>query len=104
MEWFADTLRAKNRSTQTIESYRLTLATFDRSLADSGQPRDTAQVTRPMVQAFITDQLGGVRVPLGHGRARYDLAVLAPRPDERSRESGHPSRSDRGCVTLRYTR
>lgn len=33
LAWWSDTLRAKNRSGATIESYRLTLATLDRFLS-----------------------------------------------------------------------
>ena len=50
-QWFADTLRAQNRSPMTIESYRLTLDTFDRLLGEKGHARDTASVTRAQVQA-----------------------------------------------------
>ena len=69
LQWFADTLRAKNRSAQTIESYRLTLATFDRFLGDNGYPCDTPSITRQAVQAFITDQLG--KHSAGTANTRY---------------------------------
>jgi site-specific recombinase XerD len=58
MAWWADVLRAKNRSGATIESYRLTLSTFDRFLSDRGYPRATDEITRQHVQQFITDQRG----------------------------------------------
>ncbi|MBI2762385.1 MAG: site-specific integrase [Chloroflexi bacterium] len=69
LSWWSDTLRAKNRSGATIESYRLTLATFDRFLSAHGYPRATAQITRQMVQAFIMDQLG--KHSAGTANTRY---------------------------------
>src|SRR4051795_3440557 len=68
-QWFADTLRAQNRSPMTIESYRLTLATLDRFLTDHGHARDTPSVTRANVQSFITDQLG--KHSAGTANTRY---------------------------------
>lgn len=38
-QWFGDTLRSQNRSPHTIESYRLTLDTFDRYLESQGLAR-----------------------------------------------------------------
>jgi site-specific recombinase XerD len=68
-QWFGDTLRARNSSPSTVESYRLTLATLDRFLADRGYPRSTAEITRPMLQAFMTDQLG--KHSAGTANTRY---------------------------------
>lgn len=69
LAWWSDTLRAKNRSAATIESYRLTLATFDRFLHEHGYPRSTDEITRQHVQAFITDQLG--KHSAGTANTRY---------------------------------
>ena len=69
LAWWSDTLRAKNRSGATIESYRLTLATFDRFLADQGYPRSTDEISRQHVQAFIVDQLG--KHSAGTANTRY---------------------------------
>lgn len=68
-QWFADTLQAQNRSKMTIESYRLTLDTSDRYLADEGLTRDTASVVRANVQGFITDQLS--KHTAGTANSRY---------------------------------
>ena len=69
-QWFADTLRARNSSPSTVESYRLTLATLDRFL---GRPRAPAKhwrrSTRAMLQAFMSDQLG--KHSAGTANTRY---------------------------------
>ncbi len=69
LAWWSDALRAKNRSGATIESYALTLATFDRFLAEHGYPRSTDEITRQHVQAFVIDQLG--KHSAGTANTRY---------------------------------
>ena len=56
--YWKDVLVSENRSPLTIESYRLTLATFDGFLAERGHSREVDEITKADVQAFIADQLG----------------------------------------------
>lgn len=58
LSFWCDDLRARNKSAATIESYTLTLSTFERFLLDRGYPVETSEITRQHVQQFMTDQLG----------------------------------------------
>ena len=69
-ESFLRSLRAENKSEKTVKAYMEALRLLDRFLTAQGMPRETMNVRREHIEAFISDILAKWKATTAHNRYR----------------------------------
>ncbi len=65
---FEASLRARNRSPRTIETYVASVRAFERWLTDEGSAPSVGHITRPLVEAWVTHLLATAAPSTAHTR------------------------------------